>query len=98
MKIKNIKKFLRSIFMILILAITIILLIGKASYSNKETEYKTISISEGDTLWNIAKSNQVNNDYYKGKDIRYIVNDLIKINNLKSGNIVENQELIIPSI
>lgn len=98
MKIKDIKKFLRSIFIILILTITIILLIGNSSYSSKNIEYKTISVSEGDTLWNIAKSNQTSNEYYKGKDIRYIINDLIYLNNLKDGNIITNQELIIPFI
>ena len=98
MRIRDIKKILRSIFIILILTVAIILLIGNSSYSSKNIEYKTICVSEGDTLWNIAKSNQMSNEYYKGKDIRYIVNDLIKVNNLKDGSIFENQELIIPFI
>ena len=98
MKIKNLKKFIRSIFLILILFISILLLIGKACYSNKQVEYKVITVSEGDTLWNIAKSYQVNNEYYKGKDVRYIINDLIKINDLGNSNIKENQELKIPVI
>ncbi|MBO4815458.1 MAG: LysM peptidoglycan-binding domain-containing protein [Clostridia bacterium] len=98
MKIKNIKKFVRSIFIILGLMLLIVLLIGKTSYSNKEVEYKKICVSEGETLWSIAKANQINNNYYKGKDIRYIVNDLIKINDLKNSNINVNQELIIPEI
>jgi len=98
MKIKDIKKFLRSIFIILLLTILFILLIGKTSYSNKKIEYKTICVSEGDTLWNIAKSNQINNEYYKEKDIRYIVNDIINKNNLKNANISINQELLIPTL
>lgn len=98
MRIKNFKKFVRSIFIILGMAVLIILLIGKASYSSKQVEYKTISVSQGDTLWNIAKSNQSNNGYYKGKDIRYIVNDLIKVNDLKNGSLYTNQELRIPVI
>ena len=98
MKIKSFKKFIRSILIILGMSIIIVLLIGKASYSNKNVEYKRICVSHGDTLWNIAKSNQSNNLYYKGKDIRYIVNDLIKINNLENSNLNINQELIIPVI
>ena len=98
MKIKNLKRFVRSIFIIIGLMILIIFLIGKASYSKKEVEYKTICVSQGDTLWNIAKFNQENNSYYKGKDIRYIINDLIEINNLENSNINVNQELIIPTI
>lgn len=98
MKIKNVKKFIRSILIILGIAIAITLLISKVTLSHKEVEYKTIYVSEGDTLWNIAKSNQVNNEYYKNKDVRFIINDLIKINNLDSSNINVNQELMIPII
>ena len=98
MKIKNFKKFVRSILIILGMSIIIVLLIGKASYSSKNVEYKTISVSQGDTLWNIAKSNQLSNTYYKGKDIRYIINDLIKINNLENSDLNIDQELTIPTI
>ena len=98
MKIKNVKKFIRSILIILGIAIAITLLISKVTLSHKEVEHKTIYVSEGDTLWNIAKSNQVSNDYYKDKDVRFIINDLIKINNLDSSNINVNQELMIPII
>ena len=98
MRIKNVKKFIRSIFIIIGLMFAIILLIGKASYSNKEVEYKTICVSSGDTLWNIAKSNQEYNNYYNGKDVRYIINDLMKINNLENSNLMVNQELIVPVI
>ena len=61
-------------------------------------EYSTIIITKGDTLWNIAKSNQKNNGYYKDKDIRYIINDIMKENNLSSSDIIVNQELLIPII
>lgn len=98
MKITNVKKFVRSIFIIIGLTLLIILLIGKTSYSNKELEYKTICVSEGETLWDIAKSNQESNNYYKGKDIRYIINDLIKVNNLTNSTVNVNQELIIPAV
>ena len=98
MKIKNKKKFIKSILIIISITVLLILLISKATYSHKEVEYKKIYVSEGDTLWNIAKSNQVNNEYYKDKDVRYILNDLMKINNLKTSNININQELLIPVI
>ena len=98
MKIKSFKKFIRSILIILGMSIITVLLIGKASYSSKNVEYRRICVSQGDTLWNIAKSNQSKNLYYKGKDIRYIVNDLIKINNLENSNLDVNQKLIIPFI
>lgn len=98
MKIVNIKKFIRSILIILGILLSLTLFVSKTSFSYGKTEYKTIYVSEGDTLWNIAKCNQANNGYYKGKDIRYILNDLMKVNNLKSSSININQELLIPVI
>lgn len=98
MKIVNIKKFIRSITIVVLIIIGLSLLISNATYSHGEKQYKTIYVSEGDTLWNIAKTNQSINDYYKGKDVRYILNDLINVNNLKSTTITVNQELRIPQI
>ena len=98
MRIKNVKKFVRSILIILGIILALSLIISKASYSHGEKQYKSIYVSEGDTLWNIAKDNQKNNVYYKDKDIRYIINDLVKINNLSNSNIRINQELLIPII
>lgn len=98
MRIANSKKFIRSILIILGIILSLTLFVSKGSLSYKKTEYKTIYVSEGDTLWNIAKLNQTNNQYYKDKDVRYIVNDLITINNLNDSNININQELKIPEI
>ena len=98
MKIKNSKKFIRSILIILGMILVITLLVSKATLSHKEIEYKTICVSKGDTLWNSAKTNQTTNSYYKDKDIRYIINDLMKINNLDNSNISINQELLIPIV
>ena len=98
MKIVNIKKFLRSIFIILIIIIGLSLVISKSAYSRGEWQYKTICVSKGDTLWNIAKSNQESNGYYKGKDIRYIMNDIAQINNIEKSNLKIDQELLVPMI
>lgn len=98
MRIKNVKKFVRSILIILGIILALSLIIAKASYSHGEKQYKSIYVSEGDTLWNIAKENQINNGYYKDKDVRYIINDLMKINNLSNSNIRINQEILIPIV
>lgn len=98
MRIKNVKKFIRSILIILGIILIMTLFVSKSSLSYKEIEYKTIYVSQGDTLWNIAKSNQRNNPYYKNKDIRYILDDLMKINNLSNSNIVIDQEILIPVV
>ncbi len=98
MRIANIKKFIRSILIILGIIFSLTLFINKGTLSHGETAYKTLYVSEGDTLWNIAKSNQRNNQYYKDKDVRYIINDIMKINDLNNSEISINQELLIPII
>jgi len=98
MRIKNVKKFVRSILIILGIILCFTLFISRATLSHGETEYKAIYVSEGDTLWNIAKLNQKNNGYYKEKDVRYIINDLMRINNLNNSNINANQKLLVPVI
>ncbi len=98
MRITNKNKFIRSILLILVMILFITFFIGKSTLSHKEIEYKTIYVSQGDTLWNIAKANQISNSYYKNKDVRYIISDLMKINNLENSNININQKLLIPCI
>ena len=98
MRIANMKKFIRSILILLGIILCLTLFISKGSLSHGEPEYKTIYVSEGDTLWNIAKSNQKNNQYYKDKDVRYIINDIMEINDLNNSEININQELLIPII
>ena len=97
MMIKNWKKFLRAILLIIGIIFCINLFIFSRTYSHQEVEYKTISVTSGDTLWTIAKSEQQGNSYYQGKDIRDIVYDIKKTNNLKSANLKINQVLEIPT-
>ncbi len=98
MKIVNFKKFIRSIIIILLVIIGLSLLISKSTYSHGEKQYKTVYVSKGDTIWSIAKNNQESNDYYKGKDIRYIMNDISKINNIEKSNLKIDQKLLVPVI
>lgn len=98
MKIKNIKKFVRGILTILGIILVLSILISKVTYSHGEKQYKTVIVSSGDTLWSIANSEAKINDYYSNKDVRFIINDLIRINNLISSNINANQKLEIPII
>ena len=98
MKIVNFKKFIRSITIVLLVIIGLSLLISKSTYSHGEKQYKTVYVSKGDTIWSIAKNNQESNDYYKGKDIRYIMNDISKINNIEKSNLKIDQKLLVPVI
>ncbi len=98
LKIANKKKFIRSIVIILGLIMFISLFISNISFSHGENTYKTIYVSNGDTLWNIAKEEQENNDYYENKNIREIVNNIKSINKLDNSNLSVNQKLLIPCI
>ncbi len=98
MKIVNLKKFIRSMCCILLIVFVLSIICAKDSLSHKKIECITIRVSKGDTLWSIASDLQKNNDYYKNKDIRYIVFDIKNTNNLESSNLQINQELMIPII
>ncbi|MCI9366641.1 MAG: LysM peptidoglycan-binding domain-containing protein [Clostridia bacterium] len=97
MKIKNMKKFLRAILIIIGAIIFINLIIPKNILSHQQISNKTVVVCDGDTLWSIAKLEQNNNSYYDGKDIREIVQSIKKINNLSSANLKINQTLQIPT-
>lgn len=98
MKIKNFKKFIRGIFVILGVMFVLSLIIVKSTLSYTNKEYKTIYIKSGDTLWSIASDLQENDSYYTGKNIRYIIGELKQINNLTTSTLYTNQELQIPVI
>ncbi len=93
MKIKNKFKFIRSITILTILLFIIIALFYNKTYAYKEYNYRTIEVSEGQTLWSIAQYEKENNEYYKNKDIREIVYEIQKINNLDLSNLYVGQEL-----
>lgn len=96
LRIVNKRKFIKMNFCIGLLFICIFIFIG-ASNSGSNIEYKTAYISEGDTLWSIAIKEAENNSYYYGKDIRDIIQNLKKINNLYSSDITVGEKIIIPS-
>lgn len=95
MVIKNKKKFVRSILLILTITLGISFLISTNTFSHQEIKYKEIAIIEGDTLWDIAENEKQNNSYYKGQDIRDIIESIKKINNLETSNLKSGQILEI---
>ncbi len=100
-RIVNMKKFVRSIIILMGIVIAITFLSTKASLSHNEKEqmeYEKISVSQGDTLWKIATNQQQNNPYFTEKDVRSIVSELRKINNLSNCNLQIGQELKVPVI
>ena len=98
MRIVNFKRFIRSIAIILGIMFALSLIFAKGTLSHKEIEYVSMYVAPGDTLWGIAKELQTTNDYYKNKDIRYIISDIKNKNDLESSNLNVDQELKIPTI
>ena len=97
MAIKSKKKFIRAILLIIGLTVALVLIMTGKTFSHQEVKYKNVSVTSGDTLWNIAKSEQNNNPYYKGNDVRDIIESIKIVNNLSNSNLSENQVLDIPT-
>lgn len=95
MKIKNRRRFIISLS-ILVLIIIFTIVLSKQTLSHVEGKTKTIYISNGDTLWNIAVLEQNTNEYYKNKKVRQIVEDIKHKNNLDTSYIYEGQKIEIP--
>lgn len=96
MKIVNVKKFIRTIS-ILVILILIIILFSNKTYSKVDTKYKEESIILGDTLWSISQEESKNNKYFENKDVREIVSEIKRINKLDNLDLKEGQKLVIPT-
>lgn len=53
-------------------------------HSNYEYEFKEYVISNGERLWDIAEEELKKNTYYKNEDIRQIIYEIQKDNNINS--------------
>lgn len=95
MKIVNVKKFVRTISILLTILLSIIIFSNK-TYSKVEIGYKEECIVVGDTLWNISKQEAQYNKYFENKDIREIVNEIKRTNNLENLDLYEGQKIRIP--
>ena len=98
MKIVNMKKFVRSIVLMFGFMFGLTFLFINRSFSHNDATFKKICVSSGDTLWNIAKDEKNNNEYFENKEIREIVYELQTRNNLKNSDLKIGQELNIPII
>lgn len=59
--------------------------------ASKATETFVLTVSYGDTLWDIAKENNPQN-----KDVRKVIDDIIRLNRLTNTSLCCGDELIIP--
>ena len=96
MKIVNKGKFIKT-NLILIIIVGAIIGFTTNTYSKVETKYKEEYVYSGDTLWSIAQNELENNKYFEGKDIRYVIEELKKVNNLSNSNLTEREKIRIPN-
>jgi LysM repeat protein len=96
-KIVNVKKFVVSTTILFLLILLGGSALVNATYSCNKIDYKTVYVTQGDTLWKIASEEKENNSYYKDKDVRDIIYDIKEINGLKVSNLQIGQELKIPT-
>lgn len=93
------KKIVLAFSIIILSVLGLIILMGNGRTSSFiETTYKTVYVSSGETLWEIARVEAANNNYYANKDIRNIVKDIRDLNKLDSSSLYPGQELVIPSL
>lgn len=96
MRIVNKKKFIRMVILVMGFIMLLFICFSNISFSKGEVKTKTIYVSSGDTLWTIAKEEQENNSYFEDKDIRDIIYQIKKLNNIQNNsNLIEGQKIII---
>lgn len=79
--------------LVMVMTFTLILAvnISRAAGNTISTDYKLVTIEKGDTLWNVVKDNCSNY-----KDIRKVLYDIEKENNLSSASISPGVKIKIP--
>lgn len=96
MKIVNRKKFIKMVTLVIGIILAIFFYFSNVSFSKGEIKTKTIYVSKGDTLWEIAQQEQESNAYYQNKDIRSIIHEIKKLNHLENNaSLVVGQKLIL---
>lgn len=86
--LKNKKRFFSIIIVLAVLLSSIFL--ASSVYGYEIKQYDTITIESGDTLWEIAHR------YNNGGDVRKVILEIKKANNMKSSEIFAGEELIVP--
>ncbi len=84
-----------SVFLILILSVTVGSIISKAQASDQETYYKyytSIEIQAGDTLWSLAEDHAENALMTRTE----FLNEVSRTNHLLNSDIREGEYLVIP--
>lgn len=96
-KIVNIKKFVRSIILVIISVLFILFIRFSNTYSKGEIRYKDEYILSGDTIWGIAQKEANENKYFENVDVRSIVKEIKTINNIENQTLKIGEKIQIPT-
>lgn len=88
MRIKNKGRFIISMSIIFLILFIIFNMITTKVFSYEEQKLEKVIVSNGDTLWSIAKG--------LDGDINRNIFEIKRINNLEKSNLFVGQELLIP--
>ena len=91
-RVININKFKRFMFLaiLLISMISFTSILTLNAYSKDIPQFDYVSVQQGDTLWSIAS------DYADNKDIREVIYEISKINNIHNNSIHPGDIIKIP--
>jgi len=95
MRIINFPRFILTMIIVILLITFILMFITGSSLSYSQVVYTSICVSQGDTLWNIAKDLKENNTNYCNKEIREIIYEIKQLNNLNNSELKIGQELLV---
>jgi LysM repeat protein len=77
--------------MVLLIVMALGFALGGGVSGTDKTEYKSVTVESGDTLWNIAETNKP-----ADKSIRQYVADIRAINDVDPGKLYPGQTIEIP--
>jgi len=90
-KIKNKTRFLVSVCLIMIIAVSSLFTLVVSAKGNNEVVLVPEYVEEGDTLWGMATS------YAGDMDIRDYISRVMDINDMQSSNIIPGELVYFPS-
>ena len=86
--LKNKKRFGMSIILLTVSLLTLIF--ANTVYGYRKPEYTTVTLKQGDTLWELALK------YNKAGDIRDYIYKIQQLNNMNSSEVRAGARLVIP--
>ena len=90
-ELQNPRKLVRAVLILAsVLLTTVLPFSAYASSEHSEAEFQYVTVSNGDSMWDLAKA------YGKGKDPRDWIAEAVILNNLESPELQAGQQIALP--